>query len=411
MSQIDNLNSVSKELPQNEMDALILARYLYKYGNNGKEFMSDAVYQKLIDKLEIINPTHILITRTWSDDPIPYDILKKYGITPVKIIDFTQHLPKHILEIKNTYKEHIELYATDLLNRSVKLARDMTEVQRYFYNTSAPTYHCSVKADGINYSATYFNGELVDVVTRSRDGAGIDITWQGRLLLPNKVETKLEILKISGEIVLPFRYLNYFRKKYNKPFKTTRNSINSVLLTCEDTDDIKKLIALSFKVKADDLFTLEEEFTWLHTQGFITPPWTVFNFSGSIAPFNQVFKLMEPFKKNLPYGSDGLVLAVNDNTLFYSLGGNDKYFNANVACKIGAWDAFTYKTTVLDIEWTYNTSKITPVLIVEPVDTAEGQTVSRINAHHIQRLLDLGIVIGSEVTFNYVSSCYVELVY
>lgn len=411
MAEMNELNLDQLELSTKEMDALILARYFYKYGDSDKEFMSDAIYQNLIDKLEKVNPNHILITRTWSDDPIPYSTLKKYNVEPIKITDYSKLLPKHILDIKSKYKDQIEIYAADLLNRSVKLARDEIEIDRFFGNTNSNVYHCSVKADGINYSATYLNGELVDVTTRSRDGEGIDITWQGRLLLPKNVQTSLEILKISGEIVLPFKELPYFRRKYNKPFKTARNSISSILLTCTDEDDIKKLIALSFKVKSDDLYTLEEEFTWLSNNGFITPPWTVFEYKGNMNVFNAVFNVMQPFKKNLPYGSDGLVLAVNDNTEFYNLGGSDKYFNANIACKIGAWDAYTYKSTVLDIEWTYNTSKITPVLIIEPVDTLEGQTVSRINAHHIQRLLDLGITIGSEVTFNYVSSCYVELVY
>lgn len=398
------------ELSEKEMDALVLARYYYKYSTSGKEFMSDAMYQKLMDKLEKINPNHTLVVTTWSEDPIPYRILKKYGANPIEIQDTSDLLPNYVKEIRKNYKDSISIYASDLLNRSVKLARDMYEISRYFQNTTSATYHCSVKADGINYSATYVKSELVDVSTRSRDGDGLDITWQGRLLLPKKIDTKQEILKVSGEIVLPFKELPYFRKKYDKPYKTARNSVNSILLTCRDEDDIKRLIALSFKVKSDELNSLEEEFKWLEANKFTTPPWTVFTYS-NIQTFNHVFNLMQPFKNRLSYGSDGLVLAVNNNQEFYNLGSSDKYFNGNVACKIGVWDAYTYKSTVLGIEWTYNTSKITPVLIIEPVETDEGQTVSRVNAHHVKRLLDLGIVIGSEISFNYVSSCYVELVY
>ncbi|WP_275372775.1 hypothetical protein [Clostridium tertium] len=400
------------ELSEKEMDVLYLARYFYKYDDSGKEFIPDAVYQKLMDKLEAINSNHILITRLWSDDPIPYDLLNKYNIPVIKISNHLDLLPLHIQEMREKYKTQIEMYAQDLLNRSINLVRTDKEISKWFLTTPYKKFHGSVKADGINYSATYVHGELIHVITRSRDGStGIDISWQGRLLLPNKIETKEDILKVSGEIVLPPMYLPYFRSKYDKPYKTARNSVNSVLLTCPDEEDIKKLTALSFKVKCDSLHSLEEEFIWMQSNGFTVPPWTTFNYNGSYSCFESVFSQFEPLRRILPYGSDGFVVAVNDNDQFYSLGGTATHFNGNIACKIGVWDATNYKSVVVGITWTYNTTKITPVLIIEPVETITGQTVTHINAHHIQRLLDLGITIGSEVSFNYVSDCYVELVY
>lgn len=398
-------------LSEKEMDVLYLARYFYKYGFNGKEFLSDRKYQILLDKLESVNPDHILLNRLWSNDPIPYEILKKYNLPIAKVVNKSEYLPREILDLKEKYKHQISIYAEDLLNRSIKLYRTFDDISRWFMVMPAAKYHASVKADGINYSATYIKGNLVDVTTRSRDGDGIDITYQGRLLLPTKIDTEEEIIKISGEIVLPFECLPYFREKYNKPYKTARNSVNSVLLTCEDAEDIRKLIALTFKVKSELLNTLEDEFRWLENNGFITTPNATFTYNGNTESFKEVFSKFEPFRRNLAYGSDGLVVAVNDSNHFYELGGTSTHFNGNIACKVGVWDATSYTTTVLGLDWTYNTTKITPVLIVDPVETETGQTVSRINAHHLQRLLDLGITLGSEVSFNYVSDCYVELVY
>lgn len=413
MALLDELNIEQVrevELTEQEMDALVLARYFYKYNDGTREFMSDALYQKVIDKLEKVNPNHTLIKRTWSDDPIPYKILQKYKIQPIEIKDKTKLLKGSIQKLREGHMEEIRLFAEDLLNRSIKLYRTHEDIEKWFNQIPYRTFHASIKADGINYSATYLNGQLVDVQTRSRDGEGIDITYQGTLLLPNMIDTEEYIIKISGEIVLPPRHLSTLRAKYDKPYKTARNSVNSVLLTCDDEDDIKLLMALTFKVKSENLHSLSEEFQFLQDNGFNVLPHATFQYTG-YESFRQLFEQFEPLRRALQFGSDGLVVGVDNNDEFYSLGGTPTHFNGNIACKVGVWDATNYKSIVKSIDWTYNTTKITPVLEIEPVETLTGQTVSHINAHHIKRLVELGIEIGSEVSFNYVSDCYVELVY
>ena len=406
----DDIETISEK----ELDMIYLARYMYKIHT---DFISDRDYGVLYEKLKRVNPNHELIKRTWSDDPIPYALLKKYNI-PIQTENALKRIiPEHIEELRNEYKRDIDLYAADLFNRSINLERTYEGIEKFLDKTPCSRFHMSVKADGINYSATYIRKGvyfiLVDGKTRGRDSNETDITYQILQLLPNEIPVEDtmtdDILKISGEIVLPPANLPYLRDKYDKSFKTARNSVGTLLYSVDDVNDLKLLTALTFKVKSDSLTTLTKEFEWLTEHGFTTPPYITMEYDDDFTTFMTIFQNLEPLRYQLPYCSDGTVLAVDDNNEFYALGGTSTHFNGNLACKVGVWDALNYATNIIGFEWTYNTMRITPVLITEPVETITGQTVQHINAHNIRTLLELGLNLGSEVSFNYVSDCYVEL--
>ena len=99
-------------------------------------------------------------------------------------------------------------------------------------------------------------------------------------------------------------------------------------------------------------------------------------------------------RENLNYWTDGVVVVINDNALYYSLGVVGKTPRGLVAYKFPAEQV----TTVLkDVHFQIGrTGVLTPVATFEPVSVA-GTTVTHATLHNIDEIQRLGVKIGDTV--------------
>ena len=129
--------------------------------------------------------------------------------------------------------------------------------------------------------------------------------------------------------------------------------------------------------------THQEELDFLSEQGFPVNP-----YNQSADSLEEVWKIsqsIEEKKDNLPYPIDGLVVKVDDNTLFEKLGVVGKTPRGWCAIKFKA-DEIT--TTITDVTWGVGrTGKLTPVAELEPVELA-GTTVKRATLHNYKEFIE-----------------------
>ena len=102
----------------------------------------------------------------------------------------------------------------------------------------------------------------------------------------------------------------------------------------------------------------------------------------------------EPKREALPYGTDGLVVKVNDRSLWPVLGMTSKTPRWLVAYKFSAEQAVT---RLLDIQCQVGrTGAVTPVAHLEPVFLA-GSTIARATLHNADEIARLDARIGDQV--------------
>lgn len=96
-----------------------------------------------------------------------------------------------------------------------------------------------------------------------------------------------------------------------------------------------------------------------------------------------------------PYRTDGVVIQAHSDELFAEMGNNGSFHYAQIAKKIAGEPL---ETVCTDVNYQIGrTGRLTPVLIVEPLDF-DGSTVSKATAHHAGNVERLGIGKGAVVT-------------
>lgn len=101
------------------------------------------------------------------------------------------------------------------------------------------------------------------------------------------------------------------------------------------------------------------------------------------------------------YNCDGIVVAINDNELFYKLGTDGNAFIGNLALKMGAWECNHYRSVIESIEWTQGKQWLVPKAHIKPVKTTLGQTVYVVPLYNVGVITKLNLQVGSEIHFRF----------
>ena len=400
-------------LSQEQLEQLILARYYYAYG---VDYMSDTLYEEGMNILRTESPNHILLQRHWSEDPLPMQLLMKYNLPYVdnKQSEYLEELelPSEILELQKEYLNNYSSRYNDSSQKSIELIQDYDTIFNRVEEIGRGTLlHASIKADGQNYTAVYFRGHLVLAKTKGRTGNPMDITKVMRIVLPKYLELDEEVVILSGELVCYKHSLPYLRENYKQAFKSTRSAVSSLLRGGLSEEDIHQhLRPLVFKVRSEHLHTLEEEFRWAKDRGFNVPAFITFTYN-SWEDMIELFNYFSPFKEQLPYSSDGLVLAINDNETFYAQGETSHHYLGNLALKVGVWNPGYYVGIVTDIKWSWGEETVSPEAVIEPVLVSHGAHVTSIPLNHVGRMVEHNIVPGSEIYFKVTGDSKITLVH
>jgi DNA ligase (NAD+) len=361
--------------------------YRYNYHVLNKSIMSEAAADSLKHELTQIEDEHPeLITPDSPTQRVAGEALPQFG----KV----QHSSR-MLSLNDVFSE-AEFEAW--VKRTAKQAG--TDNFEFFED---------LKMDGLACALVYEDGVLAQGVTRGDGFVGEDVTANIRTIesIPLRLRQSKEAAKflsgrteIRGEIVMykkDFEKLNAEREKKGLPrFANPRNLAAGTIRQL----DPKLVAARPLQFHAYDLLrqnpadvpTNDFAYKTIRELGLIAN--SVAKTARTSQEVMKFAKTWEQKRKDLPFNTDGLVVKVNDRSLFRRLGVVGKAPRGAVAFKYPAEQA---TTKVKDIFVSIGrTGSATPVAMLEPVVVA-GSTVQMATLHNESEVHRKDIRIGDTV--------------
>lgn len=268
-------------------------------------------------------------------------------------------------------------------------------------------YFCELKLDGLAVSLIYENGVFVRGATRGDGKIGEDITLNLRTInsIPLTLSGKHipKLLEVRGEAVMRkevLEKLNKNQRKLGKPeFANTRNAaagslrqLDPKLSASRELDFFAYDIAQIDKAFSEKLKGHSDEHNLLRQLGFKLDKHEQHckHLAEVIKYIEQIGKLRE----KLPFGTDGVVVSINQLSYHDRLGVVGKAPRYMVAYKYPAEKA---TTRLLDIKVNVGrTGVLTPFAVFEPTEVA-GSTISKATLHNMDQIARLDARIGDTV--------------
>ena len=261
-----------------------------------------------------------------------------------------------------------------------------------------PELFVDIKMDGLAMALIYEDGLLKQAVTRGDGKVGEDVTMNVRTIenVPLSIEQK-EHTEVRGEVVIfkaDFEKLNEAQRAAGKPeFANPRNlAAGSIRQLDPKVAASRPLKFMAYDMVSPNLPKNSEVYERLQKLGF--------RISGQQHIYNNLRETMDfinglnETRQNLPFGTDGAVIKVNDRKVYQALGIVGKTPRAAIAFKYPAEEvATTVKDIVISIG---RTGAATPVAVFDPVQVA-GSTVRHASLHNADEIARLDIRIGDTV--------------
>ncbi len=261
-----------------------------------------------------------------------------------------------------------------------------------------PELFIDIKMDGLAMALIYEDGLLKQAVTRGDGKVGEDVTMNVRTIenVPLSIPQK-EHTEVRGEVVIfkaDFEKLNEAQRAAGKPeFANPRNlAAGSIRQLDPKIAASRPLKFMAYDMVAPNLPKNSEVYERLRELGF--------RISGQQHIYNNLRETMDfinnlnEIRQDLPFGTDGAVIKVNDRKVYQALGIVGKTPRAAIAFKYPAEEvATTVKDIVISIG---RTGAATPVAVFDPVQVA-GSTVRHASLHNADEIARLDIRIGDTV--------------
>lgn len=365
----------------------LISDYRYQYHVLNKSTMSEAAADSLKHELTVLESEYPdLIT---PDSPT-----QRVAGEPLPEFTSVEHSSR-MLSLNDVFNQD-ELRAWE--QRVHKLA-SVKELE----------YFVDLKMDGFACALWYEDGVLVRALTRGDGLVGEDITQNIRTLeaIPLKLrradgfENLLEgRTEIRGEVLMykrDFEALNKRRQAAGEPlFKNPRNTAAGTMRQL----DSKIVAERPMYFHGYDLNkqgdSQVQSYDWaykaMHALGI-----RINDMAKAVRSIEDVIEFAEEWqdkRHDLPFGTDGLVVKVNDMSIYEKLGVVGKAPRAAAAFKYPAEEATTkVRDIIISIG---RTGAATPVAVMEPVDVA-GSTVQHASLHNQDEIERLDIRVGDTV--------------
>lgn len=263
-------------------------------------------------------------------------------------------------------------------------------------------YVAELKIDGLKVVLTYEKGILVRGATRGNGEIGEAVTENLRTIesIPLRLERPLNI-SVVGEAWLSkdeLVRLNKERSKNKEPlFANPRNAAAGSIRQLDSRITAQRRLS-AFIYDIDTIAgaslpkTQIEELVLLTELGFVVNPHS--RLCKSIQEIEAYYQEWAAKRDSLSYALDGIVIKVNDQSLYPLLGYTGKSPRFGVAYKFPAEEG-TSKVEAISIQ-VGRTGVLTPVAHLTPVKLA-GTTVSRATLHNSDEIERLGVRIGDTV--------------
>lgn len=260
------------------------------------------------------------------------------------------------------------------------------------------------KLDGLSLALIYRKGKLVKAITRGNGKVGEDVLQNALEIrgIPHHIYPEIDI-EVRGEVIMSYKAFNSENEyREENALELASNPRNLAAGTLRSLDPA---IVRTRKLDFFAYFLMRSSFGWINQKksldklrelGFNVYPTLVVMKTNDIESIMKFIKNYDEYVRtsNNDYPEDGLVIKVNDRTLWDKIGSNSKAPKWAVAYKFEPEEA---ETKLLDVEIQVGrTGKVTPVAIMEPV-TLSGTKVRRATLHNFDEVKRLGVKIGDYV--------------
>jgi DNA ligase (NAD+) len=295
-----------------------------------------------------------------------------------------------------------------------------TRIQRLLPSKATLSYFCELKLDGLAVSLIYEDGLFVRGSTRGDGKIGEDITENLRMIesIPLALTAPFpDFIEVRGEAVMAKRVwekLNAHNEKNGMPrFANTRNAAAGSLrqldpaLTRERRLDFiaYDIAALRDSKNRFPLGTHSDKHALMTSVGFV-----VDQSQKKCATLSEVEGFINAFEKKraaFPYGTDGVVVSVDDLSLQSVLGTVGKAPRFMVAYKYPPEKATTViEDIVINVG---RTGVLTPIAKFSPTLVA-GSTISKATLHNMDQIERLDVRIGDTVVIQKAGDVIPEVV-
>lgn len=358
-----------------------------------------------------------------------YHVLNEPGITD----DIYDSLTKELKSLEEEYPEFKDIYsptnrvAGKPLDKFVKVKHQVPmlslndafskeeleawqkRIKKLLPEKAAVNYFSELKLDGLAVSLIYEDGNFIRGATRGDGQVGEDITQNLKTIysIPLKLRSPFpKFIEVRGEAVMGkkvWQGLNERQAKDSKPlFANTRNAaagslrqLDSQLTAQRRLDffayDVAQ-IGESENRRIGELQTHSEKHQLLRKLGFKVDNHE--DLSPDLAGVEKFIDKIEKIRADFPYGTDGVVISVDDLDLQQRLGVVGKAPRYMTAYKYPAEKA---TTIIKDITWNVGrTGVLTPLAMFEPTVVA-GSKISKATLHNYDQIERLDVRIGDTV--------------
>ncbi len=356
-----------------------LIKYSSLYYGKSKHQISDYEYDLLLKELEQLENEYpeykLLNSPTTHVGFYPQEYLKKY-----------QH-KYPMLSIKNALNKN-ELF--EWFNR---LQKDLHLNDEQFNDLD---FFIEPKIDGVSISLDYEKGKLVNASTRGNGKIGEEVLNNIKQI--SKIPWKINLeanFTIRGEI---FSLLDDFAKvnieNHNK-FSNPRNFASGTVRLLDPLEVKKRnLSAFFYQIISSDLDIKNQTDIFKFFDKYDFPHFSKVKSVKGIENIIDQLNFYEQEKGNLPFEIDGVVLKLNNHSLWEKLGNTSKFPKSMIAFK---FSPEIVVTKLIDIFPTvgrtglivYN-AKLTPIKIL-------GSIVSFATLHNLEYIKMLDLRIGDYV--------------
>ena len=306
----------------------LIDRYNYEYYMNDRSLVSDYEFDALLREL-------VELEGTFPQLASPTSPTRRVGGEVNKSFQQVRHrFP--MLSLGNTY--------------SIAEIEDFEARTRKLLDGTPFSYTCELKYDGVAVGLTYRHGELVQAVTRGNGTVGDDITANVRTIRTVPLRLRGEWpddFEMRGEVVYPFDAFEAMNSQRvaegDEPFANPRNAASGSLKLQDSRECAKRrlLFCTYFMMLPDGTPTdgtpLATHYGRLHAaekMGFKVQPYV--KECRNIDDIRFFIDFWDKERWNLPYGIDGVVIKVNQTTLWDRLGTTAKSPRWAIAYKFKA---------------------------------------------------------------------------
>lgn len=361
-------------------EEIMRLRYEYHVTNNPK--VTDDIYESLIRELKSLEEKY----PDFQDLNSP---IYRVAGEPLPFFEKVEHFSR-MLSLNDAFGKE------ELLEWEKRLIRNLGSEEK--------NYFCEIKLDGLAVSLFYEDGRFVQGATRGDGFIGENITENLKMIDNIPLYLKKPFPKkiyIRGEVVMSKYVWEKLNKKNKKEGKTVfANTRNAAAGSLRQLDP--KLVKerhldffaydIVFLDKEDELSTHSSRHNMLRELGFTV------DLNEKISKnLDGVFSFIEEISKirnDFPYGTDGVVVYVDEIDLQERLGVAGKAPRYAIAYKYPAERA---TTKVLDISINVGrTGVLTPLAHFNPTSVA-GSTISKATLHNLDQIERLDIRIGDTV--------------